>query len=629
MKGIRRNRLWHFVCVACLATPAVGGEAEAMVLAEHGAAKARIVVGQQARPNEKLAARELAHYLGKISGATFEITTDAGDGPAIFVGQTPQTMPVVQKLRTAKASADTFVIRCRGDRLYLVGSDYQLKAQERPDAGTCHAVYTLLDELGCRWYFPTELGEVIPKRPRLEVAEQDRTVKPSFWYRGSIWYQGWGGEDWMRRNRGGGPDLLYGGHSYMKMVPPAKYEKEHPEYYAVIDGRRWPGVGLCTSNPEMVRVAVETVKADLRRSGRIHVPVSPPDTAWLCECDNCRALDPPQFRRSVTRAQDVAMYGSSQSGDSQGRSDRVVHFANAIARGIRDEFPDARVLTFAYWGYMEAPVKYKPEPNVICYYTLWTTTKVRPAFAYSDPGNEAAQKIFLDNAAVYEDMLCYAYYGNWAVQTYYPVAPHIARDMPWFHKHGMGGYRSQTEPNWVGSGLNYYTLYRFAWDVNTDFNKLFDEYHRDLFGPASVHMKTFNNLLHNAYISHPNARNVGMYLSGMDFLTEPVLESLRIAFTQAKKAAAGHGLAQRRLAFFEKGLDVAELYMGASRDLNLANRTGSLPRAERAQAGFELLRQRFDQPGYGDGFFIEHWNGRISSSLQASERAIKGLSGNH
>ena len=118
-----------------------------------------------------------------------------------------------------------------------------------------------------------------------------------------------------------------------------------------------------------------------------------------------------------------------------------------------------------------------------------------------------------------------------------------------------------------------------------------------------------------------------MYLSGEDFLTEPVLESLRVAFTQAKKAAAGHDLAQRRLAFFEKGLDVAELYIGAARDLNLARQTGSLARAQRARAGLELLRQRFDRPGYGDGFFIEHWNGRIRKFLQASERAIKELSG--
>ena len=593
--------------------------AQAMTLAEDGRALATIVIAEKAREREKLAARELAHFLGQMSGAEFRVTTQVGDGPTIFVGAMPQTEPILEELRRQKARADSFVIRCHDDRLYLVGSDHEMQTYKRPDTGTCNAVYTLLDEFGCKWYFPGPLGEVVPKRPKLEVAGQDRHVKPSFWYRGAIWGPS---EDWIRRNRGGGPHRAVTGHSYMKLVPPAKYEKEHPEYYAVVDGRRWPGIGLCTSNPDVVRIAIDSARQAIRESGRNLVCVSPPDTPWLCECDNCRALDPPQFRRAVTRKQEEAMYGGYVAGNSQGRSDRVVHFANAVARGLRDEFPDARVLNFAYWGYMEAPVKYRPEPNVICWYTLWTTTGVRAAFPYSAPGNERAQKVFLDNAKVYEDMMLYAYYGHFSVQTYYPIAEQIAVDLPWFNRNGAGGFYSETHAHWITQGLNFYTMYRMSWDVNTDTQAMFDGYYRDLFGPAAATMRRFDGVFRDAFVSHPKAREK-LYVPDTEAYTEPVLRRARMLFNDAKRQAAGHDVVLERLAYFERGLEVTEIWCRAWQDLRGARQSGSLVLARRAKVGFRQV----DPLVKAEGFAYGRWERQIGKGLRRADQLIDELDG--
>ncbi len=193
-----RIRMPVLAAMLCLA---VGLPAGAMVVAERGQSRAVIVVGADARPREMLAAEDLAHYLGAMTGATFEIRHQPADGPCIYVGHSGATTPILQDLRDRNAPADSFVIRCKGDQLYLVGSDVDAMAYDFPDEGTCNAVYTFLDELGCRWYFPGELGEVVPRRDRIEIDEQDRFIKPSFWRRGSVW----GGDDsteWMRRNRG-------------------------------------------------------------------------------------------------------------------------------------------------------------------------------------------------------------------------------------------------------------------------------------------------------------------------------------------------------------------------------------------------------------------------------------------
>ena len=585
----------------------------AMVLAEDGQARATIVIAENAREREKLAAQDLARCLGQMSGAAFKVTTRIGDGPTIFVGTMPKTEPIIDQLRQQKAPADSFILRCQADRLYLVGSDYDMRAHKRPDEGTCNAVYTLLDEFGCKWYFPGPLGEVVPKRTTLKVADQDRYVKPSFWYRGDIWGPD---KEWIRRNRGGGLNRAIGnGHSYMYLVPPAKYKKEHPEYFAVVDGRRWPGMGLCTSNPDVVKIAIQACKEALRRTGRKLVEVCPPDTPWLCECDNCRALDPPQFRRSLTRKQEEAMYGGYHAGNSQGRSDRVVHFANVVARGIRDEFPDARVLNFAYSGYIEAPVKYKPEPNVVCWFTLWTTTGVKTAYPFSGPGNERAQKIFLDNARVYQDMMLYAYYGHWTVLTYYPIAEQIAVDLPWFHRNGAGGFYSETHANWNTQGLNFYTMYRLAWDVNTDTERMFDGYYRDLFGPAAAEMRRFNGVFRDAYLSHPRAREK-LYVTDVDAYPEPVLRTARVVFNRAKKKAAGDDLVLERLAYFENGLEVAEIWCRAYQDLQGAQSSGSHVLARRAKAGFQQL----DELAKATGFAYNRWERSIKKAFRNTDR---------
>ena len=41
------------------------------------------------------------------------------------------------------------------------------------DLATSYALYTLLDQLGCRWYIPSPLGEVLPKLGTIKLPVQD------------------------------------------------------------------------------------------------------------------------------------------------------------------------------------------------------------------------------------------------------------------------------------------------------------------------------------------------------------------------------------------------------------------------------------------------------------------------
>ena len=67
--------------------------ASAMTLTENGKAKATIVVAAKAPYKNQLAAKELKHFLDRISGADFVIKTDDQqvDGPKILVGPSRYT----------------------------------------------------------------------------------------------------------------------------------------------------------------------------------------------------------------------------------------------------------------------------------------------------------------------------------------------------------------------------------------------------------------------------------------------------------------------------------------------------------------------------------------------------------
>ncbi|HEY0074546.1 MAG TPA: hypothetical protein VGB77_10615, partial [Abditibacteriaceae bacterium] len=74
------------------------------------------------------------------------------------------------------------------------------------DEAASYAVYELLDRLGCRWYMPGAMGEVIPSRKNISLMEMDISAVPATITR-NIWYRD---EAFARRNRLGGFQLQTG-----------------------------------------------------------------------------------------------------------------------------------------------------------------------------------------------------------------------------------------------------------------------------------------------------------------------------------------------------------------------------------------------------------------------------------
>src|SRR5947199_187341 len=97
--------------------------------------------------------------------------------------------------------------------------------------GATTAIYTFLHQLGCRWYFPGGLGEVLPSQRTLRVAGGRTDSGPYTICRG-IWYCD---NDYARRNRVGGM-LLQAGHA-LEYTVPKELRQSKPAIRAVIGGK--------------------------------------------------------------------------------------------------------------------------------------------------------------------------------------------------------------------------------------------------------------------------------------------------------------------------------------------------------------------------------------------------------
>ncbi|HID07402.1 MAG TPA: DUF4838 domain-containing protein [Armatimonadetes bacterium] len=297
---------------------------EKLPLIESGKARCCIVLPSPASDSLMYTARELQTYLYKMTGVTVPIrkVAEAIDGLPIYVGDLARLPNAPIK----GLDAEEFVIEVNPRAIWLYGGS---------EAGAYFAVVTFLEHCGVRWLMPGKLGEFVPRKNKLTVAHMRIREKPGFVYR-TVWYA-YGGrprherleyERWKRRNKMGGRHISMG-HNLYSIYPPRRFAEDHPEYYPLINGRRAipqtnAGWQPCTSNPEVVQIAIETARHHFdSHPDAWTYSLSPNDGYGWCECERCRIQDPPQFKDDPHR----------------GKGRRMLIFANAVARALQESHP--------------------------------------------------------------------------------------------------------------------------------------------------------------------------------------------------------------------------------------------------------------------------------------------------
>ena len=418
---------------------------------------------------------DLRATLRQITGNEFSTSTDTpiGDAPQGIILSRPDGphVPAAAIKLLSTASKEACCIWPDGeDRLWIIS---------RSDTGLSHAVYLYLEQLGCRWYFPSKKWTLIPRRDDIRLTKPI-VRSPVFRSRMFSGTGGFGGKlpldpertlqarwmDWQRRNRFGGEFRVSGHTGEAFNVKHRKELEAHPEWRAMIDGKRVPWsltAKFCAGNPEVVDLYVKD-RLEFYRQARKRDPNAP--RVWAV------SVEPADGGGHCTAPESLAI-GSV--------SDRVFHVANEVARAVRAEIPGGHVSLFAYNEHAAVPT-IPIEPNVY--------VQVIP-YAFQRTGRTPDQLLDAWSRKV-SRMGVYDYWSipDWShdLPTFDPLGFGTDRLRGW-HLRGVDSFLCESTFSSGAMGPAWFLTSRLAWNPETDINALFDEFITNCFGRSAEPMR--------------------------------------------------------------------------------------------------------------------------------------------
>jgi len=299
-----------------------------IILADNSQTNYEIVIANTEDSLINHASHELQKYLQEISGVKIPVVTVTDrneDKHEIFVGSYPVNQGFNPHLTFYKV---------KGHNLLIGGGSSK---------SVLYSVYSFLEnEMGCLWLSPGE--EIVPPSEKMSInAKLDyeytpdietRTVHSKLFYDDHIFadkhkvtYEAFPGYV---------PEARV--HTFHRFMPGSAFYEQHPEYYALREGKRL-STQLCLSNPDVLAIVADSVAAYFKRyPGASIISVSQNDNTLHCQCENCAAID-------------------REEGSASGT---MIRFVNKIA----EQFPDKTISTLAY-QYTRKPCKTRPADNVL------------------------------------------------------------------------------------------------------------------------------------------------------------------------------------------------------------------------------------------------------------------------
>ncbi len=456
-----------------------------------------IVVAQDAIPSEVYAAKEFQWIFARASGLKLPIVkTTRTPGRHVFIGVSPGM----------KASAAGFDVGDFGpeDLRIVIKQDVIAIAGGRP-RGTLYGVYTFLEDyVGVR--FLTHDHIHVPRLGKWRVVGPvDRFYHPPLAFRWSFYAETNRNETFAARTRtntvptqaslGGKTGLQNINHTFRFLIPSKEFGKEHPEYFALVDGKRFPDIAgggfhteLCLTNADVLRIVTERVLAALRaHPGQENISVSQNDNAAYCRCPKCAAID-------------------EREGTPMGS---LLTFVNAVADEVAKEFPNVLVGTLAYSYTRKPPKTVRPRPNVQIHLCSGECCILHPIDDPNCPMNADFCRDMTAWGSMCRNVSVWNYNTNF--RHYLLPCPNLRVMEPnirYFVANNAIGVFMQGVWNGQGgefSDLRNYLMSSLLWDPNRNGRGLVDEFLTLHYKAAAPPIRRFINL------THDNASRLGLH----------------------------------------------------------------------------------------------------------------------
>jgi hypothetical protein len=477
-----------------------------------GTSRYRIVVPAAATPHEQKAAQVLQDYLLQVSGAALPIiTADKGTSPyEIVLGQNERLAELGLGLNLNDLQEDGFALKTNGSRLIIAGGN---------EKGTLYGVYTFLENyLGLRMYSPQV--KIVPEQKRIVLGKIDDVQVPAIKFRTTHYRVTWDPEylDWHKLDhdeQGERPDWGLWVHTYHTLVPPAVHYQEHPEYYALVKGKRIP-TQLCLTNPEVLEITVQNLRRRMAQNPTAtYWSVSQNDNKDYCTCDNCKALDEREGSPSGT----------------------ILNFANQVA----EQFPDKIISTLAYEYGRQAPKTLRPRDNVNI--MLCSIEVLRHLPITEDPTGAAFARDVEDWGKIAKDIIIWDY----VIQFNHLLSPFpnlhvLGPNMQFFAKNGVTAMFEQGNREVGGefAELRAYLISKLLWNPDADVEALTDDFLGGYYGPAAPPIRRYLNEMREALLqSGKPLRIFGTPYEATDsYLSPALMRRYESLFDEAEAAVA-------------------------------------------------------------------------------------------
>jgi hypothetical protein len=446
-----------------------------LLIADASGAKAVVVVSPMAGKWERQAAVDLAKYAEAMTGAKFTLadkpTTiiDAlkGDHAALVIGS--EALDAEPSLRDALARvarkdpvlrADAIAVRRKGSRVFIAGTN---------DEAHYYAVAQLLQMWGCRWYFPGEFGECIPRHATLKIGELDLSYAPPFEVR-NFWLA-WnasnaGAQDFQRRNFGNSLNVP-SGHAL------AHYTKE-----LVPKGKSVYNVPIAEeSTAEHVARHIST---NFAKGLNISLGLE----------DGLYESDSPKDLELKSGFRDKYFLTPSMT-------DAFMTFYNNVCRILLKQHPDsASKIGFLAYANITLP----PQRNIVAEKPLvayLAPIDIDPNHGMDDPRSPPRQeyremlyrwaKVMQGRVVIYDydqGMLVWRDLPN-------PAIASIRPDIQHYRKAGIMGISTESRGAFATTWLNLFIRQQLYWNPDADVDALLAEFYPKFYGPVAAPMAKY------------------------------------------------------------------------------------------------------------------------------------------
>jgi len=436
-------------------TPA-GDPVGPLTLAEGGQARYALLLPGDAGRVELRAAGDLARHLQLICGADFA-TSGESEAPAgtpfISIGRTNLLAASACRFKDADLAEEGYALEVVDGNIYLYGGSGR---------GLLHGVYSLLEEdLGCRWYSNTSVDT--PQTEALSVRLVPRMYVPALQLR-DPYIHSMHDPAWSLRNKTNSPHaripMAWGGsirfhamgHTYASYFPTQQYFAEHPEYYALVNGKRQP-TQLCHTNEDVIRLSIEKTCEIFRNHSEVTITaIGPNDGRGFCDCPDCKKLDD----------------------ENGGRSGSFFHHVNRIAEGVKKEFPNNHLICLAYLDYARPPTNMKVDDTIII--QLCTDSHAWKCQFCNVWESEEFQEIIKAWDAVGARIFIWDYTTDY-VHYLVPMAnwPVVNGNTRFFLEHGATGVMYESELNDIDE-MRAWVWAKQLWDPYRDTRPLMEDF---------------------------------------------------------------------------------------------------------------------------------------------------------